>query len=86
MKILLNNDQEIVINNEDGKGPCIASLVDSSDGEIISAVKIDEGLLLDFIQSQWEVSQDSNALKIAELRSLKEGDAIIVGDNTLGFF
>ena len=67
MKIKLNNDMELVLDNENGEGTCIATLIDSSDGEIIRADVIDEQMLLEFLQSQMPFESDK-ALQIAEKR------------------
>lgn len=63
MKIELNNDQHIVLTHAGNQ--TVAYLSDSSDGEIISAAYVDEGMVFEFLREKFDWSED-NVGKIKE--------------------
>ena len=68
MKIKLNNDMELVLNNENSDGICHVSLIDSSDGVVINTCDIDEDKLFEFISSQWSYSNQKECSKNTDER------------------
>ena len=58
MKIKLNNDMELILDNENSDGICHVSLIDSSDGAVINTCDIGDDALFEFISSQWQYEKD----------------------------
>ena len=68
MKIKLNNDMELILDNENSDGICHVSLIDSSDGAVINTCDIEEDKLFEFISSQWSYSNQKECSKNTDER------------------
>lgn len=73
MKIKLNNDMELILDNENSDGICHVSLIDSSDGAVINTCDIDEGKLFEFISSEWNYNSQKESLKSTNERNTLDG-------------
>ena len=74
MKIILNNDMEMMLDNNNGAGPCVAALVDSSDKEVISAAFVDEQELFEFLASKFPEGKDVKAMEAAAMQFFDDAD------------
>ena len=73
LKIKLNNDMVVVLDNQSGESSLIASLVDT-DGEILSAHEVDEQDLLEFLSKSFDFDKVSPAYKKAIIRAQNNAD------------
>ena len=83
MKIKLNNDMELILDNENNDGICHVSLVDSSDGAVINTCDIDEGKLFEFISSEWNYSNQKESLKSTDAQNSLHGTEPAFNDSDL---